>query len=54
MNCDDITKSDLDLQRKKQLTKNQKHKLRKKLSLRKKVLQTHWKYRLLFLRQYMA
>ncbi len=48
MNCDDITESDLDLQQKKQLTKNQKHKLRKKLSWRKKVLQTHLKNCFLF------
>ena len=54
MNCDNTTESVSHLQQKKQLTKNQKHKLRKKLAWRKKVLQTHFKYRFLFTRQYMA
>ena len=54
MNCDDTTQSVSDLQQKKQLTKNQKHKLRKKLSWRKKVTQTHLKYFGLFPRQDMA
>ena len=48
------TEGSLDLQQKKQLTKNQKHKLRKQLSWRKKVFQTHQNHPFLLTRQYRA